>query len=300
MIGVFDSGAGGLSVLREAVTRLPQAHFVYYADNAHCPYGEKTTEYVIDRARFITEFLLKKGADIIVVACNTATSAAIATLREEYSNASDPLVRERVGRLTEGRRDHVMFIGMEPAVKPAVAMTKSGVVGVLATEGTLRGSKYLNARKLHSENVRLVERRGLGYVEMVETGEVNEATVEGSLRPLLDAGADTIVLGCSHYPFLLEELKRAAKRLAPEREIVFIDSAPAVAERLVNVMREEGIDGATAPKPDIMKCHDPSTGFLKPGFLKPGVLKPGAVKPDVELYSSGNDAVLKKLYSAMF
>ncbi len=265
MIGVFDSGAGGLSVLREAVSRLPKEHFVYYADNAHCPYGEKTAEYVIDRARHITEFLLGKGADIIVVACNTATSAAIATLREEYSNAADPLVRERVARLTGGRRDHVMFIGMEPAVKPAVNMTKTGVVGVLATAGTLRGSKYLNARKLHAEKVRLVEQPGKGYVEMVESGAIDGETVERSLRPLLDAGADTIVLGCSHYPFLLEELKNAAKRLAPEREVTFIDSAPAVADRLVNVMKEEGIGTDANGK--------------------------------IELYSSGDDTILKKLYS---
>ncbi|MCD8208936.1 MAG: aspartate/glutamate racemase family protein, partial [Bacteroidales bacterium] len=138
-------------------------------------------------------------------------------------------------------------------------------VGVLATAGTLRGSKYLKARKLHAEKVRLVEQPGKGYVEMVESGASDDETVERSLRPLLDAGADTIVLGCSHYPFLLEELKKAAKRLAPEREVIFVDSAPAVADRLVNVMKEEGIT--------------PNDGA------------------EIELYSSGDDAVLKRLYS---
>ena len=115
MIGIFDSGSGGLSVFREIRRLLPEESYIYYSDNAHCPYGEKTKEYITDRAREITDFLLSKGAEIIVVACNTATAAAISTLRNEYN---------------------VPFIGMEPAVKPAAAQTKTGTVGVLATAGT--------------------------------------------------------------------------------------------------------------------------------------------------------------------
>ena len=120
MTGIFDSGVGGLSVFREIRKILPQERYIYFSDNAHCPYGEKSKEYVIDRAREITRFLLEKGADIIVVACNTATAAAISTLREEFP---------------------VKFIGMEPAIKPAVQNTRTGVVGVLATAGTLRADK---------------------------------------------------------------------------------------------------------------------------------------------------------------
>ena len=116
MIGIFDSGVGGLSVLREICKVLPDEQYIYYSDNAHCPYGEKSVEYIIDRAREITRFLLDKGAEIIVVACNTATAAAISTLRNEFN---------------------VRFIGMEPAVKPAVMSRETGVVGVLATSGTL-------------------------------------------------------------------------------------------------------------------------------------------------------------------
>ena len=116
MVGIFDSGSGGLSVFRELRKLLPEESFVYYSDNAHCPYGEKSREYIIDRARSITRFLLDKGCEIIVVACNTATAAAISTLREEFP---------------------VKFIGMEPAIKPAAQATKTGVVGVLATAGTL-------------------------------------------------------------------------------------------------------------------------------------------------------------------
>ena len=118
MIGIFDSGSGGLSVLREILKILPEEKYFYYADNAYCPYGEKTPEFIQSRGREITDFLLGKGADIIVVACNTATAAAIATLRKEYP---------------------VKFIGMEPAVKPAALSSESGVIGVLATAGTLKG-----------------------------------------------------------------------------------------------------------------------------------------------------------------
>ena len=177
MIGIFDSGIGGLSVFREIKKILPEEKYIYYSDNAHCPYGEKSKEYIIDRARSITDFLIEQGADIIVVACNTATAAAIKTLREEYS---------------------IPFIGMEPAIKPAAAMTKTGIVGVLATAGTLKAEKYRDTKGRHAEDVTVVEHIGKGFVELVEsgltTGQKAEAVVAESLEPLLDAGADTIVL----------------------------------------------------------------------------------------------------------
>ncbi|MBO6249612.1 MAG: aspartate/glutamate racemase family protein, partial [Bacteroidales bacterium] len=139
MIGVFDSGSGGLSVLKEILKILPREKYIFFADNAFCPYGEKTPSFIQDRARFITDYLLDKGADIIVVACNTATAAAISTLRNEYP---------------------IKFIGMEPAVKPAALSSKTGVIGVLATAGTLKGSKYLNTKGLYQDNVKIAERVG--------------------------------------------------------------------------------------------------------------------------------------------
>ena len=142
VVGVFDSGVGGLSVLRGLERAVPGASFVYYADTAHCPYGEKSAEYVLSRSRAITEILLGHGAEVIVIACNTATSAAIATLRREYGTSPSPRVLE----ITGGRLDHVPFIGMEPAVKPAALATRTGIVGVLATAGTLHGSKYLDMK----------------------------------------------------------------------------------------------------------------------------------------------------------
>ena len=224
MIGIFDSGVGGLSVFREIKKILPEEKYIYYCDNAHCPYGEKSKDYIIDRARQITDFLIGQGADIIVVACNTATAAAIKTLREEYS---------------------LPFIGMEPAIKPAAAMTKTGVVGVLATAGTLKAEKYRDTKGRHAEDVTVVEHIGKGFVELVEngntTGREAEAIVAESLEPLLDAGADTIVLGCTHYPFLTETIAKIASDLTPSRQLTIIDPAPAVARHLLDVMNEEDI-----------------------------------------------------------
>lgn len=219
-IGIFDSGSGGLSVYRELVKLLPREHYLFFADNAHCPYGEKSAEYIQNRARIITDILLGMGADIIVVACNTATAAAIATLRAEYPD--------------------VPFIGMEPAVKPAALGTRTGVIGVLATAGTLKGSKYLNTRGRFEDDVTIVEHVGKGFVELVENGILDgpeaESTVRESLQPLLDAGADRIVLGCTHYPFLQPVIERLA---GPDVEV--IDPAPAVARHTVDVLRQRGI-----------------------------------------------------------
>ena len=219
MIGIFDSGTGGLSVFREIYRILPEERFIYYSDNANCPYGEKSREYIIDRARAITSFLMEQGADIIVVPCNTATAAAITTLREEFP---------------------ISFIGMEPAVKPAAQATRTGVVGVLATAGTLKATKYIDTREKWAHDVRIVEHIGQGFVELVEngnvTGEEAEAVVEKSIRPLIEAGADTIVLGCTHYPFLADTIRKTAGK-----PVTLIDPAPAVAKHLYEVMQEKGL-----------------------------------------------------------
>lgn len=252
MIGIFDSGVGGLSVFREIHKVLPDQSYVYYADNAHCPYGEKGRDYIIDRARQITQFLLEKGCEIIVVACNTATAAAISSLREEFP---------------------VRFIGMEPAIKPAAKSTHTGIVGVLATAGTLKATKYLDTCEKWAQNVTIVEHIGQGFVELVENGEIcgpeAEATVSTSLMPLLQAGADTIVLGCTHYPFLTETIKKIAEQTFPERDITVIDPAPAVARHLLEVMQQEGITQTSA------------TGY------------------SMELYSSGDPEGLHKTFNTL-
>lgn len=225
MIGIFDSGIGGLSVFREIRKLLPEQGYIYYSDSAHCPYGEKSKEYIIDRARSITRRLMGMGAEIVVVACNTATAAAISTLRKEFP---------------------IKFIGMEPAIKPAAALTKTGVVGVLATAGTLKAEKYLDTREKWAQSITVVEHTGEGFVELVEKGQTSgaeaEAVVQNSLVPLLEAGADTIVLGCTHYPFLADTIKKvAAAHGADGNSFHLIDPAPAVARHLLEVMEAEGI-----------------------------------------------------------
>lgn len=252
MVGIFDSGSGGLSVFRELRKLLPEESFVYYSDNAHCPYGEKGRDYIISRARWITDFLLDKGADIIVVACNTATAAAISSLRNEYPD--------------------IPFIGMEPAIKPAVKRTSTGVVGVLATAGTLKADKYLNTREKWAENVKIAEHIGQGFVELVENGNTSgpeaEAIVKDSLQPILDEGADVIVLGCTHYPFLTGTISKVAAELYPDRELKIIDPAPAVARHALEVMEEKGLVSAK-------------------GF-------------SMELNASGDDTNLRKLYNTLY
>ena len=225
MIGIFDSGIGGLSVFREIRKLLPEQGYIYYSDSAHCPYGEKSKEYIIDRARSITRRLMGMGVEIVVVACNTATAAAISTLRKEFP---------------------IKFIGMEPAIKPAAALTKTGVVGVLATAGTLKAEKYLDTREKWAQSITVVEHTGEGFVELVEKGQTSgaeaEAVVQNSLVPLLEAGADTIVLGCTHYPFLADTIKKvAAAHGADGNSFHLIDPAPAVARHLLEVMEAEGI-----------------------------------------------------------
>lgn len=225
MIGIFDSGVGGMSVLKEIRKALPEESVVYYADTAHCPYGEKSKEYIIERARFITETLIAKGASVIVVACNTATAAAIAALRQEYPKTP--------------------FIGMEPAIKPAALSTKTGVAGVLATAGTLKAQKYIDTREQFAEGIKVVEHIGQGFVELVEkgilTGPEAEKVIAASLNPLLDEGADVIVLGCTHYPFLSQTIQKVAQATHPGHDIQVIDPAPAVAKQLLKIMKEKGL-----------------------------------------------------------
>ncbi len=269
MTGIFDSGSGGLSVLREILRVLPREKFVYYADNANCPYGEKTPEFIRNRCRAIAEYLISRGTQIIVVACNTATAAAISTLRKEYP---------------------VRFIGMEPAVKPAALSSRTGVIGVLATAGTLKGCKYLTAKEIYEDDVKIVENVGQGFVELVENGILDgplaEETVRASLQPLLDAGADRIVLGCTHYPFLRKVIQRVA---GPRVQV--IDPAPAVARHLVEVMKEEGM---LSPAASAGPAAEP---VVRQSSLTTEAAGPveATSTPNIELVTSGDDTSARRI-----
>jgi len=215
-IGFFDSGVGGLSVWREVVALLPGISTAYLADNAYCPYGLRPVEEIIERSCVLTEALLRQDCRIIVSACNTATSAAIATLRQRYN---------------------VPFVGIEPAVKPAALNTRSGVVGVLATRATLTGRLFKETSARFASHVRLVTKIGEGLVELVEAGETTSAAaraiVAANLSPLLEAGADQIVLGCTHYSFLADLIRELAGE-----GVEIVDAAPAVARQVARVLAD--------------------------------------------------------------
>ena len=235
-IGVMDSGSGGLSVLRELLRLLPEEEYLYFSDNAHCPYGEKSQDFILGRCRSIVEDFLSQEAQAVVIACNTATAAAIATLREEYPD--------------------IPFVGMEPAIKPAILATRNGIIGVLATESTLHSAKYIDTRERYAQGVRVVEHVGEGFVELVETLDLDSAhtreVVDRSLRPLLQSGADTVVLGCTHYPFLLPVMQELA---GPQ--VDFIDPAPAAARQLARVLQSKALSTGTGPGSVQIKSSGP-------------------------------------------
>jgi glutamate racemase len=218
-IGVFDSGVGGLSVLREIRRELPNEDLIYVADSGYAPYGDRPEEYVRGRAVAIMEFLRSQGAKAVVVACNTATGIAVDALRAGYD---------------------VPIVAIEPAVKPAVAQTRSRVVGVLATTQTLAGQKFARLVRTYAGDVEVLTQACPGLVEQVEAAELaspsTRVLVEQYLRPLIDKGADTIVLGCTHYPFLGELIRDVA---GPS--VTVIDSSVPVARELRRRLRAAGV-----------------------------------------------------------
>jgi len=218
-IGIFDSGVGGISVLQHVCKVLPNESVLYYADSLHAPYGNKSPEFIIERARYLTDFLITQGAKAIVVACNTATAAAVATLRQQYA---------------------LPIIAMEPAVKPAVAITKSGVIGVLATSGTLKSAQFAALLEHYGHHVQVVTQACHGLVEAIERGEINTTPTKSLLtsyiQPLLDAKADVIVLGCTHYPFVKSQVESIAGK-----EVALIDTGDAVARQLKKRLEEAGL-----------------------------------------------------------
>lgn len=216
-IGVFDSGVGGLSVLREIRTLLPAESLLYVADSGHVPYGEKSAEFIRQRCRSLAAFLLEQGAKALVLACNTATVAGVAELRELYPQ--------------------LPIVGMEPAVKPAAAATRSGVVGVLATTGTLKSAKFAALLDRFASDVRVITQPCPGLVERIEGGELDSPAtrtlLQGWVAPLLAEGCDTLILGCTHYPFI----KPLLRTLVPE-SVSLIDTGAAVARQLQRLLAE--------------------------------------------------------------
>lgn len=221
-VGVLDSGFGGLSVLRELRAALPYEDFIYIGDSAHCPYGPKPADAIRARVFALTDALLARRAKLIVIACNSATIAAVEAARANYP---------------------VHFVGMEPAVKPAVARTRTGCIAVLATEASVAGEKFHRLLDTHARGVRVITRPCPEFVELVETGDLDspraESVARGVLAPLLAEGVDTLVLGCTHFPFLRPLLERVA---GPA--VTLLDAGEPVARRVKSLLAQ---DEALAP-----------------------------------------------------
>ncbi|MFI3258913.1 MAG: glutamate racemase [Rikenellaceae bacterium] len=218
-IGLYDSGFGGLTVWRAIRDRLPKESMIYLGDGLNCPYGSKSREMIEEYADRAVGELLAAGCKMVVVACNTATAAAIESLRAKYTD--------------------VDIVGMEPAVKPACLATKSGVVGVLATERSLEGDLFHRTAARYSDKVRVIARFGAGFVEIVESDKEQSEEAEQRVReivgPMVAEGVDQIVLGCSHYPFLIPVFRRVAP------EVNIIDPSPAVARRVEQLLEAKGL-----------------------------------------------------------
>ncbi len=218
-IGIFDSGIGGLSVWREIARQLPHEDAIYFADQIHIPYGPRSLQEIRSFSEAITRFLLDRGCKIIVVACNAASAAALKHLRATFPD--------------------VPFVGMEPAVKPAAETTHTGVVGVMATPATFQGELFASVVERFANGVQLVKEVCPGLVQQVEAGRLNTpdtlAMLDRFLQPIREANADTIVLGCTHYPFVID----AIRQLAPGVKV--IDPAPAVARQVDRVLKERGL-----------------------------------------------------------
>ena len=217
-IGIFDSGVGGLSIYREVRRLLPSETILYVADQAHVPYGMRTLEEVQRYSEGITRFLLDQHAKIIVIACNTASAAALQYLREIFKGYP--------------------FVGMEPAVKPAVHKTLSQRVGVLATQATFQGALYASVIERFARNVKVYEDTCPGLVARIEIGdfnsEVTRQILETAIQPMLSEGVDTIVLGCTHYPFVIPLIKEIAGL-----DVVVIDPSPAIARQTQRILEEK-------------------------------------------------------------
>jgi glutamate racemase len=211
-IGVFDSGVGGLSIWREIHQLLPNESSIYLADSLNAPYGAKGKQAILDLSIKNTELLISKGCKLMVIACNTATTNAISHLRKQYD---------------------VPFIGIEPATKPAAIATKTKKIGILATKGTLVSELFVNTSAKFRGDIEIIETIGEGLVPIIESGNLKEAhfLLKKYLKPMVEAGVDNIVLGCSHYPFLIEEIKTI---IPPS--ITIIDSGAAVARQTKNML----------------------------------------------------------------
>ena len=247
-IGIFDSGVGGTSIWKEIHNLIPNENTIYLADSKYAPYGPKGKERIIELSIKNTEFLLKKDSKLIVVACNTATTNAIDYLRKHYD---------------------IPFIGIEPAIKPAALQSKTKNVGILATKGTLSSELFAKTSNLFSSGINVIEQNGEGIVELIENGKLDTDEMKSLLKlylqPMIDANIDHLVLGCTHYPYLIPQLLQ----LVPNH-VKIIDSGEAVARQTKSVLSQNNM------------------------------LNKQPTKPNLKFYTNGNPAVMQSLLEDKF
>ncbi len=241
-IGVFDSGVGGLSVLRGIRAQMPEEAVVYFGDQGHVPYGPRPLEQVRDFSEAITRFLLDKGAKIIVVACNAASAAALTYLRQTFPDIS--------------------FVGMEPAVKPAAEHTETGVVGVLATPATFQGALYASVVERFANGVQLLQNTCPGLVQQIEKGDLDgpgtRRILDDALNPMLEKNIDTIVLACTHYPFVIPLIQEIVGK-----KVRVIDPAPAVARQARRLLEANGLKRSGGGRGEVEFFTSGEAGFLQ-------------------------------------
>ncbi|HLV14315.1 MAG TPA: glutamate racemase [Xanthomarina sp.] len=239
-IGIFDSGVGGTSIWKELTQLLPNENTIYLADSKNAPYGEKSKDEIIALSKKNINLLLSKECKLIVVACNTATTNAIKVLRETYS---------------------IPIIGIEPAIKPAALQTQTKAIGILATKGTLSSELFHKTTNLFTNNIKVVEQVGEGIVSLIETGLINskemKSLLKAYLKPMIDANIDYLVLGCTHYPFLIPQLTE----LLP-KHIKIIDSGKAVALQTKSVLEKHNLLNSSREKPNIQFYSNSSIDVL--------------------------------------
>ncbi|MCF6279873.1 MAG: glutamate racemase [Flavobacteriaceae bacterium] len=223
-IGIFDSGIGGTSIWREITSLLPCENTIYLADSKNAPYGEKSKEKIIEFSIKNTELLLEKECKLIVVACNTATTNAIETLRNKYN---------------------VPFIGIEPAIKPAALQTQTNSIGILATKGTLSSSLFSETSEKFTSNIKVIEREGKGIVKLIENGNLHSdkmtSLLQKYLNPMIEEDIDCLVLGCTHYPYLIPQIQKIIGD-----SVKIIDSGLAVAKQTNAILEKYQLRNLTA------------------------------------------------------
>lgn len=239
-IGIFDSGIGGTSIFKEIHAVLPNENCIYLADSKNAPYGNKLEEEILRLSIKNTEYLLSKGCKIIVVACNTATTNAVSYLRSNYA---------------------VPFIGIEPAIKPAALNTQSKAIGILATKGTLSSQLFHKTTDLYANGIKVIEQVGEGIVPLIETGQLESDELKTLLKiylePMLKENIDYLVLGCTHYPYLIPALSE----ILPQH-VKIIDSGLAVAKQTKAVLTSEDLLNSTTQKPTIELYSNGDIGIL--------------------------------------